>query len=66
MTNQRSQPGARSAAAERVLDDEAAPWNAPQSTNVHAAPCQRPPSSIVIIRLRYVNQRPPRLPPSGM
>ena len=27
----------------------------PQTTNVHAAPCQRPPSSIVSIRLRYVS-----------
>ena len=33
------------------------PWMPPQTTNVHAAPCQRPPSSIVSIRLRYVQQR---------
>ena len=52
MTSQRNQPGVRIRPAERVLGDSPAPWNAPQSTNVHAAPCQRPPSSIVIIRLR--------------
>ena len=28
------------------------PWMAPQITNVQAAPCQSPPSTIVIIRLR--------------
>ena len=28
------------------------PWRPPQTTNVQAAPCHRPPSSIVSIRLR--------------
>ena len=32
------------------------PWMPPQTTNVQAAPCQRPPSSIVSIRLRYVSR----------
>src|SRR5207244_11897941 len=30
------------------------PCNAPQKTNVQLAPCQSPPRSMVIIRLRYV------------
>ena len=42
------------------------PWMPPQTTKVHAAPCQSPPRSITIIRLRYVATRPWRLPPSGM
>ena len=33
---------------------------------VQAAPCQRPPSTIVISRLRLVSHASPRLPPSGM
>jgi hypothetical protein len=42
------------------------PWIPPQTTNVHAAPCHRPPSSIVTSRFTYVRMRPLRLPPSGM
>ena len=34
-------------------------------TKFHEAPCQRPPRTIVIIRLRYVVTEPPREPPSG-
>src|ERR1700719_3861532 len=42
------------------------PWYAPQTTNVQLAPCQSPPSSIVIIRLRQVLHSPFRFPPRGM
>ena len=42
------------------------PWMPPQTMNVHPAPCQSPPSSIVSIRFRYVISLPFRLPPSGM
>ena len=52
-----AQPTARSTASPR-------PWIPPQATNVHAAPCQSPPSSIVRSRLRYVSRRPRRFPPS--
>ena len=31
---------------------KAPPWSPPQTTNVQAAPCQRPPRSMVSIRLR--------------
>jgi hypothetical protein len=44
----------------------AVPWIPPQTTKVHPAPCQRPPMSIVSMRLRYVRSVPPRFPPSGM
>ncbi len=52
--------------AEEALDGEGRAVNPPQTTKVHLAPCQRPPSSIVSIRFPYVRQRPCRLPPSGM
>ena len=42
------------------------PCNPPQMTNVHAAPCQSPPSSIVASRFMYVLGSPLRLPPNGM
>ena len=50
--------GRRRPPAERALDREArCRGSRPRSTNVHAAPCQSPPSSIVSIRLRYVIRR---------
>ena len=42
------------------------PWRAPQITKVQAAPCHRPPSTMVIMMLRTVCASPPALPPSGM
>src|SRR5260370_16139664 len=36
------------------------PWYAPHATNVQLAPCQRPPSNIVTIRLRQVLHSPCR------
>src|SRR5580693_6715648 len=42
------------------------PCNAPQATKVHFAPCQSPPSNIVIIRLKYVLYFPALFPPKGM
>ena len=39
---------------------------APQKTNVHAAPCHRPPSTIVSATLPYRRAEPRRLPPRGM
>ena len=44
----------------------AVPWIPPHTTNVHDAPCQSPPSSIVSIRFTYVRALPFRFPPSGM
>ena len=35
-------------------------------TNVQAAPCHRPPSTMVIMMLRTVVASLPALPPSGM
>ena len=66
VTAQRSHAGVRIRPPSACSATRPRPWNVPQATNVHAAPCHRPPSIIVIIRLRYVNSRPPRLPPSGM
>ena len=43
-----------------------APCSAPHTTNVQAAPCQRPPSTMVIMMLRTVRAWPPSFPPSGM
>ena len=40
------------------------PCNKPQATKVQAAPCQRPPKSIVRRRFRYVRNFPLRFPPS--
>ena len=44
----------------------ATPCSAPHSTKRMAAPCHKPPRTIVIIRLRYVRSVPRRLPPSEM
>ena len=41
------------------------PCSIPQTTNVQLAPCQRPPSVIVISRLRSVCQRCPGCRPAG-
>ena len=42
------------------------PWIRPHTTKVQAAPCQRPPMNITIIRLIAARTGPERLPPSGM
>jgi hypothetical protein len=46
----RRNPAQRSRAQRSTLS--AVPWMPPQITNVQAAPCQRPPSSMVSIRFR--------------
>ena len=43
-----------------------APWYAPQTTKVQAAPCHRPVIRKTKTRFRYVAAVLPRLPPSGM
>ncbi len=40
----------------RARPQRPTPWIPPQTTNVHAAPCHRPPSSIVSSRFRYVTE----------
>jgi hypothetical protein len=42
------------------------PWKSPQTTKVHAAPCQRPPRKNVRIRFALQRAGPQREPPSGM
>ncbi len=53
-------------AARRRSRASPAPWMAPQTTNVQAAPCHSPPKTIVSSRLRWVRRDGPELPPNGM
>ena len=48
------QPARRAPLAHQRSTARPTPWRPPQTTKVQAAPCQRPPSSMVSIRLRYV------------
>src|SRR5438874_8740890 len=64
----REAPSDNFASAERKKRsiDMAAPWIAPNITNVQFAPCQRPPRSMVVRRLRPVFHSLPVLPPNGI
>lgn len=50
----------------RRSTDKTTPWMPPNTTYVQFAPCQSPPRSMVVRRLRLVFHCPPWLPPKGI
>ena len=50
-------------AIQNLCAASATPWNNPQTTKFHEAPCHNPPRNIVIMRLAYWRIFPFRFPP---